>query len=110
MKQTTRSKRILESARGQKCTVCSPWCNHNTETTVWAHSNMSIHGKGLGRKAHDIFGCYACSECHRWLDEGCHRWLDEGPPTRQEKELVFFEAFSRSLLILIEEGIVSIKK
>ena len=97
-----RSKLILKSAMGKPCTLRSPVCNRNPETTVWAHSNMLIHGKGLGKKAHDIFGCYACSECHRWLDEG--------PSTRQEKELVFFEAFSRSLLILIEEGIISIKK
>ena len=65
-----RSKKILQSARGELCTVNSPACNHNPETTVAAHSNWQEHGKGMGQKAHDIFVAYACSDCHAWLDSG----------------------------------------
>ncbi len=96
-----RSRAIRESARGKPCTVRSPVCNGRSETTVWAHSNFSFHGKALGRKADDIFGCYACSSCHAWLDEG--------HASHDEKAIVFFAAFSRSLSILITEGIVNVK-
>ena len=93
-----RSKAIRQSARGQPCTVRAPECTGGDETTVWAHSNLSEHGKGMSLKAHDIFGCYACMSCHAWLDG-----------RRPEWRALFWSAFSRSLLILIENGTVVIK-
>ena len=93
-----RNKKILQSAKGQKCTIRSPWCNGDQSTTVAAHSNMQLHGKGKGLKAHDCFVAYACSECHRWLDSG--------PERRREKEEAFFYGHSRTLLILVQSGIL----
>jgi hypothetical protein len=60
-----KSKKITDSARNEQCTLRIPGvCNHNPETTVFAHMN----GGGMGYKHHDIHGCYACSDCHDWLD------------------------------------------
>lgn len=56
-------------ARGRDCTVNVPGvCNGNPETVVWAHSNHGKHGKAVGGKSHDHYGCFACSDCHDWLD------------------------------------------
>ena len=34
-----RNQKILKSANGQPCTIHSPWCNGNAETTIAAHSD-----------------------------------------------------------------------
>ena len=96
-----RSRAIRESARGQACTVRSPLCNGDSDTTVWAHSNLGAHGKGMGHKASDLFGCYACA--------ACHMWLDAGPASREEKELAFLRAWALSLTVLVDLGIVSVR-
>lgn len=55
------------------CTLLIPGiCNGRPETSVWAHSNQAIHGKGKGIKAHDVFGCIACSDCHDAVDGRGH--------------------------------------
>ncbi len=92
-----RNPRILASANGQFCTVRSPHCR-NDNTVVWAHSNYLEDGKGKGIKAHDIFGCYAC--------EACHRWLDQSGDSKEMKRDVFHRAMKRSLLRLLEAGII----
>lgn len=57
--------RITQSARGEQCTVRYYWVNyHNPETVVFAHSNKGAHGKGMGLKAKDEYGAYACYRCH----------------------------------------------
>jgi hypothetical protein len=94
-----RSQAIKDSARDEVCTVHSDFCTGTG--VVWAHSNLQIHGKGTGLKAHDIFGCYACSNCHAWLDEG--------NASREEKMLAFYRAMSRSWLRLVERGIIKVK-
>ena len=64
-----RNKKILEAARGAPCMLNGPWCNHDPETTVFAHLNYSWAGKGLGQKSDDFAGFFGCSDCHRWYDE-----------------------------------------
>lgn len=94
-----RNGKIRKSARGQQCQVRHPLhCNNNPETTVWAHSNYSSDGKGMGQKSDDIFGCYACSGCHRWLDE-----LTDEYYTKYE---MFHEAMKRSIRILLDLNIL----
>lgn len=63
-----RSKAILNAARGENCTMRTPLCNHDPDTTVACHSNWEMHGKGLGHKAEDIFVAFGCSSCYHWLD------------------------------------------
>ena len=93
-----RNKKILRSAKGQPCTVRSVWCNGDPATTVAAHSNQSIHGKGKGIKAHDCYVAYACS--------GCHRWLDESAASRAEKVEAFNAAMHRTWLLLLQNGVL----
>ena len=97
-----RSKKLRDSAMGQECTMRIPGiCNGDPSTTVWAHSNMGIHGKGKSVKASDVFGCFAC--------EACHRWLDSGSTGRAEKVTAFYDAMSRSWQILIDMGIIKVE-
>ena len=93
-----RNKKILMSAKGQPCTVHSIWCNGNPETTVAAHSNQSIHGKSRGMKAHECYIAYACSDCHRWLDESA--------ASRAEKVEAFNAAMHRTWLLLLQNGVL----
>lgn len=59
---TYRNKKLVESAKHESCVSCG---NPNA---CWAHSNRTLHGKGKGIKAHDIFGAYLCLACHDWFD------------------------------------------
>lgn len=61
---------IRKSAKGEACTLRLPVCNGDPATTVWAHSNRAEDGKGMGIKARDEEGCYACHACHAFLDGG----------------------------------------
>ncbi|MGA9855318.1 MAG: nuclease domain-containing protein [Gammaproteobacteria bacterium] len=97
-----RSKAITQSAKGESCAVLSPYCNHDRSTVVWAHSNLHIHGKGRGIKAHDLFGCYSCSTCHDWIDR---RGSGEG----EYRDAYFHRAMAESIMRLIERGIVTIQ-
>ncbi|WP_052367813.1 nuclease domain-containing protein [Algiphilus aromaticivorans] len=92
-----RNPALTKLARGRDCTIRRPgYCNGDPATSVWAHSNFQIHGKGKSLKAHDIFGCIACS--------GCHHWLDNVPAPREEKLEAFRRANDESLLILFMDG------
>jgi hypothetical protein len=96
-----RSKKIMQAARGEECTVRSPTCNYDPETTVAAHSNMREHGKAMGRKADDLFVAFACSDCHRWIDEG--------PGDRFERDQAWREGHDKTLYRLYALGILVIK-
>lgn len=75
-------------------------CRGGTETTVWAHSNRYLDGKGRGIKAHDHNGAYACYWCHAVYDRQLSR------PTGLSLELVeaeFTRAMGSSQQLLIEQ-------
>lgn len=59
-----RSKKILKAAEGDYCAICGM----NDNTVVFAHLNESYAGKGIGQKADDIAGFFACSVCHDLYD------------------------------------------
>jgi hypothetical protein len=63
---------LLKLAQGQKCLLeCHPYClGDEGSTTVAAHSNQLIHGKGRGLKADDCMTVWACHRCHEYLDSG----------------------------------------
>ena len=93
---------IRNSARGMQCQIRLPGiCNHNPETVVWAHGNGSAAGKGIGMKSHDLLGAYGCSNCHDAYD----RRMPVDLP-RADVELAFWEGHARSLVLLIERGII----
>ena len=96
--------KIRASARGMQCQIRIPGvCNRNPETVVWCHANGSAAGKGIGMKSHDLLGAYGCSSCHDVVDRRAP--LPVGT-FRDTVDLMFWEGHARSLLILIEKGLV----
>ena len=94
--------KITKSAKGQDCTVrVFGICNFDNTTTVFAHLNG--FGKGKGQKNHSIHGCYACSECHRWLDGGyVHGY------TRDTRDLEHLRAVVKTQKILLDNGLITV--
>lgn len=98
--------KITESARGEYCTVRLPGiCNGNPDTTVFAHLN----GGGMGKKTvlYDSnmkpidLGCYACSDCHAWLDGEYTKTNN-----RYERDAEHRRAFIETLEKLISKGLI----
>lgn len=103
-----RSSKILASAKGQTCAArFFGICNGNAETTVWAHLNGAAFGKGMGIKAHDILGFYACSDCHAYYDFGHGR-----RPLISEEALLecILSAVCESYVRLVNAGIIVIPR
>ena len=99
-----RIKKIRDSARGQDCTVNSPWCNYSPETVVLAHYGEPGE-KGMGIKPDDTSGVYACSSCHDWLDGRVpHSSVDAGDA--HDKEYYWFRAMRRTWALLITNGVL----
>jgi hypothetical protein len=94
-----RSKAIRDAAKAESCTW--PSCD-STHGVVLAHSNMSIHGKAAGQKAHDCFAAFLCHHHHDLYDNGTDL-------SRSDKEWCFMRAMSATLLRLIEKRIITIK-
>lgn len=89
----------MDSARGEKCTINSPECNFNTETTVCAHSDYKEDGKGLSIKSHDIYVAYSCSSCHSWL---------QGKEKKEIRRDFFHMGMKRTWMRLIDKGLIKI--
>jgi len=92
---------LRKQAKGRGCTVRLPGvCNHNSETVVLAHIRMpSISGMGL--KADDLLGAWACSACHDAIDRRAHTDLD-----RDYVRLAHLEGMARTIAQLRAEDIV----
>lgn len=97
-----RSAAIRDSARGAPCMIEFPCCNHDPETTVWAHWRDDSFGRG--RKAHDTSGFPACSACHAWLDVG---WAGKMTPALLHWYVM--RALQRAFVWLIDTGTVQVK-
>jgi len=86
--QLGRNPAFRELAHGKPCMLRIPGvCCGNPETTVLAHSNQGVHGKGKSLKSGDEFGVWGCYTCHTWLDQG-----NAG---REEKSQAFAVAMDR---------------
>lgn len=92
---------LRKLARGRQCTVRLPdICNGNPETVVLAH--LRLPGiSGMGFKADDILGAYACSACHDAIDRRSHMDLD-----RDYVRLAHLEGVARTIAALVKEGVV----
>jgi len=98
-----RSKKIRQSARGKACTLRIPdICNGNPETTVFAHLPGN---KGIGTKNHDLFGVYACSDCHDWADGRKKSKYDD----RLVEEEQFLRALQETIIQLYQQGLIEVK-
>ncbi len=86
-----RSERLRASANGEACVCCG-----SVGTTVWAHSNLQEHGKGMSIKAHDLLGLYLCGKCHREYDSG-RMW------NRLDKRAFFREYYPKTMVRVAEK-------
>jgi hypothetical protein len=90
---------LRQLARGRECMVRIPGvCSYDTTTTVLAH----LPGGGMGHKQPDLFGAWACSACHQWLDETWHR----SGCSKADRDLTHLQAVIRTQAFLIEEGVI----
>lgn len=94
-----RNKKLTESAKHERCVSCGAMDG----TVVWAHSNQNLHGKGMGTKAHDLFGFYGCSKCHDWYD-GRSKDEQNSMMHHANKFDWFAEMWERSMIIACEKG------
>jgi hypothetical protein len=106
-KSAPRSRRhapsaIRASARGEPCLVRAPVPGGCAlpDTTVLAHLN----GAGMGVKALDLHGAYACAKCHAWLDGGYALELY----SRDQRDLYHLRGVMRTQAKLIEKGLLSL--
>ena len=97
-----RSRKILDSAKGQDCTMkILGVCNGDPETTVAAH--LPDHYKGTGLKTHDIFIVYACSSCHDVMDGRV-----KSQEFKNHASYYYIEALKSTLLKLVKNGIMKV--
>lgn len=102
--QGDKMSKIRKSAKGQECQVRFPGvCNCNPETTVLAH----INGAGVAKKSLDIFGAYACYDCHKLIDRlpSVNHVVEFDDAMRI---IQFYEAVWRTQKIMLEQGLIKI--
>jgi len=92
---------LRKQAKGRDCMVRLPGiCNHNPETTVLAHVRLA-GVSGMGMKADDLFGAWACSSCHDAIDRRAHTDLD-----RDYVRLAHLEGMVRTIAQLRKEDLI----
>ncbi|MFU4461635.1 nuclease domain-containing protein [Pseudomonas aeruginosa] len=97
------SKAVRDAARDEECTVrIAGICNYRTDTTVFAH--LPDESKGMGEKADDLSGCFACSACHDALDGRRKHDL-----SAEEVEWYMRRALVRTWRRLFEKRVMTIK-
>lgn len=96
-----RSRKLLDSARGQPCTLeFVGVCSHDPETTISAH----IHDEtfGMAMKADDTATVHACDRCHMYMDQG--GWIGQISQTVLLRYIL--RAIFRTLRNRIERGLI----
>lgn len=91
-----RNKNALQHAKGQKCQHCAT----NDGTTVSAHMNGSLSGRGIGMKAHDFLVAFLCAQCHYRYD---YKVADESG-SLYISELDFLRAMVKTQVVLYGAG------
>lgn len=99
-RQRYENKKILQSAKGESCSLRFEGCKNDKETVVWCHS--PFEHSGMAQKSDDFIGCYGCHHCHDILD---------GRKFHQNYNDVarfwhFHQAMKRSLRKLFDKGIL----
>ena len=99
----SKQTKYTKSAKGQECQIRLPGvCNFDTETTVLAHLN----GGGMGMKALDIHGAYACSRCHDAVDGRIA--MSMMAHSSREIKLAFYDGVIRTQSIMIIDGVLAL--
>ena len=80
-------------------------CNHNPETTVFAH----LGGGGMGTKHSSIHGAYACSDCHDAVDGRSHAAMKEPYYfTTQDLRNMHLEGTFRTQKLMIKDEVLKL--
>ena len=100
-----RSRKLLDAARGEQCTMLLVGvCTADAATVIAAHSGRAIHGSGMGQKADDIFIAFACRACHDAYDgRTLHREWD-----RACLEDMWARAHARTIRRLLDMGVLKV--
>lgn len=93
-----RNQKLLEAVRDLPCQHCGV----QDGTVVAAHSNQLRDGKGRSIKAHDYRIAAMCFKCHAEIDQGAKM-------SRQERLNVWEEAHRRTVGLLFERGILTVR-
>lgn len=92
---------LRKAAAFRTCQVRMPGiCNHREDDCVLAHLQTPAGVRGMGQKAPDLLGAWACSECHNEYDRRTRR-VDVN-----DARMWFYEGVIRTQLQLINEGVV----
>ena len=90
---------LRKEAKGRECQVRLPGvCNFDPETTVLAHYRKAGI-TGIGEKAPDQLGAWACYNCHMAVDGQMKTHY-----SRDELELHHLQGIAKTQAILIGEG------
>lgn len=90
---------LRREAAHRTCMVRMPGiCTHREDDCVLAHLQTPAGVRGMGSKAHDLLGAWACSACHDEYDRRTRR-LDV-----DQARLWFYEGVIRTQQQLIDEG------
>ena len=82
-----RAKALTKAARDQDCTLMlDNVCNGDPATTVFAHFNDGFQGMGI--KANDTSGCFACSSCHDVIDGRVGNTFEPGYLAEQKLQAI----------------------
>jgi hypothetical protein len=104
MTEMIRSRAVLDHAKGQPCQLQLDCCCGDAETTVFAHLNGADFGKGMGIKAHDIAGFFACWRCHGAFDLHTHGLSDA------EIGRLVLRAVVNTMIILANDEIIKVPR
>ena len=91
-------KKLRDSAaHAGDCMGQGPTCTGGSRNDIcWRHSNSQRHGKGMGVKAHDLFGFYGCQACEDFF-VGL---------SKVEAHGFFLAAWERSMILACEMGAI----
>lgn len=100
-----RSRKLLDSSRGQVCTLNFHGCDYGTETTVACHAGFDYTGKGGSIKSSDVFSVDGCHNCHSILDG-----RQPSEYTQDQKDWFFWRAFVKTTNRRIAEGLITVEE
>lgn len=95
---------FLHDARDKPCQNCGGY-----QGVVSAHSDLGVHGKGVRKKACDLFSAWLCQGCHDWYDgRAGYRMDPTGLYEYSERQAMWQRAFERTAIKRVEIGTIKL--
>ena len=88
---------LRKEAAHRTCMVRMPGCTQPDNDCVLAHAHTPKGIRGMGQKAPDILGAWACSYCHREYDRDTRNF------EKDQAAFWFYEGLLRTQAQLISE-------